>query len=198
MSSDAVNKAKQEQLIVAVLLVVFVALFLNSLRSMGVLGGKRPIAAKGAVTSKNQPAVQGAGRALSAPSGPPAARVTPPLPSGDVTYTAQALRDPLQDLLPKKPGPVAVAETSVQATQPVKSPGVPPQLVVQGLWWQGAHAKAMIRGTLYTVGDVVDGVTITRIEREGVSGEFEGTPVHFSVSMRESSSKSFAQPGQWR
>lgn len=83
-------------------------------------------------------------------------------------YTAEGLRDPFASLIVKDEalGTVRVSET-------VELP--PPKMTVQGIIWGGVFPQAIINAQLVKVGDKTSaGGRITRIDKEGISFEFNG------------------------
>ncbi len=95
-----------------------------------------------------------------------------PVPTSPV-YTAQQVRDPLVSLLPMEP-PESIAQgASPGRTQPARQASIPP-LSLQGVLWGGAEPQAIINGEVYRVGDRIDEVRITGIDRRGVTVEFNG------------------------
>jgi hypothetical protein len=88
-------------------------------------------------------------------------------------YTASAMRDPLQSLLP--PEESVAMSTMMEATAPTPHAPQPPVVALQGVFWGGAQPTAIINGQVYGVGDTVSGATIRVINRRGIELEFQGT-----------------------
>ncbi len=87
-------------------------------------------------------------------------------------YTAHELRDPLQSLLPSEP---QAPSTPMVVSKPAPPP--PPQLRLQGILWGGPRPTAIINDKVYTIGDHVQGATVTAIDHREVTLDFQGTPV---------------------
>ena len=180
---DATKKSTVEKYGVIGLLLVFALIFSRSLKSLGMIGGPRTPAAPVVVQS-------GAPIDLSKPLGQtlqehwkkldPAVDLAKPLvPNGPVVeagpaYTAQTLRDPLKILLPAPAPKVSAQPNGAAGVQAEPKPVKPPTLLVQGLWWGQTDSRAIINGSVYVVGDNVEGATIKSISRDGVVVEFQG------------------------
>jgi len=94
-------------------------------------------------------------------------------------YTASAVRDPLQSLLPGESAPTASARSTAahsrsHATRPPQPPPSLPTLLFQGRFWGGKAPIAIINGDVYGVGETVGGATIRAIDDRGVELEFGG------------------------
>jgi hypothetical protein len=115
--------------------------------------------------------------------------VQPPPPIPTVvrpSYTAEAAarRDPMVSLLPDQTqASEAVAEGRTPPARALRAGGsdgaptpatVGGALSVEGMVWGAARTQALINGTLYEVGDVVEGARILSIERAGVTVEVDG------------------------
>lgn len=175
------KKNSQQQMVVAALMVLFGLVVMNSLRTLGVFGS-RPAPRKAAAATPK------AGETLLPDGVKKRQRRVPERAMPDATaggaapqartedgYTAQALRDPFVDLLPK-PAPGSALEPLV-AEQPAPPPPQLPSLAVQGTWWGGEGGAAIINGQVYRVGDEISGVTIRGIDHNGVTVEFAGRMV---------------------
>jgi len=115
-------------------------------------------------------------------------RVMPPAPAPEevvavppIAYTAHEVRDPFKSLLP------AAASSRVESRGPVvgsrsEAPSAPPDLLVQGLVWGGDQPKAIIRGNVYGVGELVEGMKIVAIDQRGVTIEFQGSSIAYPVT----------------
>lgn len=104
---------------------------------------------------------------------------SPVSPKSALIYSAQNLRDPLANLLPK---PVPAPAVSEQApVEEVKPPEPPPQLLVKGIWWEAGRPKALINNEIYGIGESIGGARITAIARDGVTLDFHGEILHASV-----------------
>ena len=168
---DAAQKAKFEQRMVLLLLVIFMAARFNTLRRLGVLGGKpRPGAPPTALAKTVQQmqqyeaAIQQVEQGI-VPSGPA------------IDYPMEGVRDPLVSLLslpvsePLLPGSAGVAGASAG----VEVAPRPPTVTIQGII-VGGRPQAIIDRTLYGVGDTVGGVArIVAIDHSGVTMEVQGS-----------------------
>jgi hypothetical protein len=167
---DAAQKAKFEQRMVLVLLVIFVAALFHTLKRLGVLGGKRaPGKPPGALATTVQQIQQHEKAIQQVEEG-----AAPPVPV--VEYTAEGVRDPLRSLLTGPAAePVASSPTAGPTAQaaPGEAPK-PPAVTIQGII-VGERPQAIIDRTLYQVGDTVQGVArIVAIDRSGVTLEVQG------------------------
>ena len=129
-------------------------------------------------------------------------RVMPPPPTLEevvaappIAYTAQEMRDPFKSLLPAAPATPRVEPRGPATAAPRGgAPSVPPELLVQGLVWGGTQPKAIIRGTVYGVGDMVEGVKIVAIDQRGVTIDHEGLSVSYPVAAPASAASRGASP----
>lgn len=168
---DAVQKAKFEQRMVLVLLVIFVAALFHTLKRLGVLGGKQiPGKPPGALATTVQQIQRHEEAIQQLEQG--ASTLVPV-----VEYTAEGVRDPLASLLagpapePAASGPAA---GSAAPAAPGDVPPTPPAVTIQGII-VGERPQAIIDRTLYQVGDTVQGVArIVAIDRSGVTLEVQG------------------------
>ena len=172
---DAVQKAKFEQRVVLLLLVVFVAALFHTLKRLGILGGKRaPGSPPGALATTVQQMEQHEHAIEQLEQG--AAPTTPA-----VEYAAEEVRDPLVSLL-LKPAPATPAPTTAAAaaSKGAAAAPKPPDVAIQGII-VGERPQAIIDRTLYSVGDTVQGLArIVAIDRSGVTMEVQG--VRFLLS----------------
>ncbi len=163
------KKTTRELLIVLGLLGVLLALLLPRLRQ----------------TSGREPSAQVIASTPQAVATPPAAEVAQPLPIPPAavrpSYTAEAAarRDPMVSLLPDQ---TQASESPATGRTPSdntawRAPPVGGALSVEGMVWGPARTQALINGTLYEVGDAVEGARIVSIEREGVTVERDGVQV---------------------
>lgn len=98
---------------------------------------------------------------------------TTPLPSEvivlpNIEYKAEDLRDPFQNpniAEGKKP----TEESEVSETKEI----TPPSLTVQGLIWGGNFPQAIINNKVVKVGDIIEGVRIISIDKEGITVFFK-------------------------
>lgn len=81
-----------------------------------------------------------------------------------VEYTAEGFRDPFQTYEKAKKD-LAVKQAA---------PKPPPPLNIQGMVWGSDIPQAIINGKVLKVGDTVDGVKITNIDKEGVEVFYVG------------------------
>jgi len=102
-------------------------------------------------------------------------------PSVEPLYTASALRDPLQSLLPSEEA-VAMPTTTDATVMPMaQAPQLPPVVALQGVFWGGAVPTAIINGEVYGIGDAVSGATIRAIDRRGIELEFQGATYRMTM-----------------
>ena len=98
-----------------------------------------------------------------------------PPPAAEPLYTASAMRDPLQSLLPSEESAATSTTTTHAAATPTpQAPTLPPVVALQGLFWGGAVPTVIINGKVYGIGDTVSGATIRGIDRRGIELEFQG------------------------
>jgi hypothetical protein len=77
----------------------------------------------------------------------------------NIEYKAENLPDPFIDYK---------AEEALEASQrPAELKPLPP-LVVQGMVWGGNFSQAIINGKIVKVGESIEGVRITEINKEGI------------------------------
>jgi len=82
-----------------------------------------------------------------------------------VKYSADSLKDPFEVYSEKK------KEQEPEAK--LKAKPLPP-LTVQGIIWGTPLPQAIINGKVLKIGDMIDGVEITRIDKEGVEVFYAG------------------------
>lgn len=87
-----------------------------------------------------------------------------------VTYTAEALRDPMVSVLP---APTPAAQEMPAGALEGKA-ALPPAPVVQGLVWGGGRSQALIDGQVYDVGDMIGQAKILAVTRQGVTVSIAG------------------------
>ncbi len=194
--ADPIKKAQTERMIVLGLVVVFALTGGRAASQMGWLKAPRPVAAQPALDERvdvSRPldeTMQNHWRQMESPL-----LVEVPSPSPTVTaalappvYTADTLRDPLVSLLPKDEAPgddgVSVGGSVTTATTNPSSPS-PPPLTIQGVWWGGLAPLALVDGKVCSIGTEVEGATITAIDRRGVTVDYQGTTVLFTMSHEE-------------
>ena len=83
-----------------------------------------------------------------------------------VEYKAEDSRDPFYHYEPKEPVP----EVKPRAQAPAKLPA----LTVEGVVWGGNFPQAIINHRVVEVGDTLEGVQITRIDKEGIVIAYSG------------------------
>ena len=186
---DAAKKTRVEQVLVGGLAVFFLLIALpRALKQAGVLGAPR---ARTAVAGVSPAAAAIPAHAPSVAPQTPApgvtrqAAVTPraPTPTSATESSGKAKRDPLKSRLPAKPAPEPSRSTATGRAELARETPPPlPSFLLQGVWWSGDDARALINGELYAVGDQVDGVTITAIGRGGVTMAFEGSTLLLPVA----------------
>ena len=165
---DAAQKAKFEQRMVLVLLVIFVAALFHTLKRLGVLGGKRTPGTPPAALATTVQQLQRHEDAIQQLEG----GAPPPVPVAE--YTAEGVRDPLASLLTgPAPQPMPPSVTAGGPATPGEAPK-PPAVTIQGII-VGERPQAIIDRMLYQVGDTVQGVArIVAIDRAGVTMEVQG------------------------
>lgn len=190
--SAAAKKAKIETAIVLVLAIGLGVIFVRGpLKGLGLFGSAGS-GARGSTTGvQTVPVVQSVSGMLQkgweqvdtqvravvgkpAPPPPPPASLVP-------AYTAFELRDPLKSLLPK-PATASAAGPAGRAAAAPAQPPPPPKLRIEGLLWGGGKPQAIIDGRVYGVQDAVAGMTITEINRSGVTIEYLGQPVVYPTT----------------
>jgi hypothetical protein len=189
---DPAKRAQFEKFGVIGLSVVFLFVFLTGpAKSLGLFGSAQPAAPAVAQPAATATVVVEPGMT---PAQAVAAQVRPaagvaeaaqqPGLIGNPIYTAQALRNPFESQLPKPPAPVQPVNPLATATpvDPPKPVVEPPRLVVQGIIWGGPKPQAIINDLLYGIDDTVKGAKILSIDEEGVTAEFQGETVHYSLS----------------
>ncbi|MDP3704064.1 MAG: hypothetical protein Q8R78_06715 [Candidatus Omnitrophota bacterium] len=117
---------------------------------------------------------------LEAPFQSLSASPSAPQPSAEPLYTASALRDPLQSLLPQESA-VMSATTATTAMPTPQPPEQPPVVALQGVFLGGAVPTAIINGKVYGIGDAVSGATIRAIDRRGIELEFHGATYRMTM-----------------
>lgn len=119
-----------------------------------------------------------------------------PQPSAEPLYTASALRDPLQSLLPPEESAAMSTTTDATAAMPMpQAPQPPPVVALQGVFWGGAVPTAIINGQVYGIGDTVAGATIRAIDRRGIELEFQGVSYLMTV---KGTTTMLSQEWPWR
>ena len=114
-------------------------------------------------------------RQMEAPFQSPTVNPPAPQPAAEPLYTASAMRDPLQSLLPSEEPAAMSTTTDATATPMPQAPQPPPVVALQGVFWGGVAPTAIINGQVYGIGDTVSGATIRAIDRRGIELEFQGT-----------------------
>jgi len=185
MTMDAVNKTALEKRMVMGLLVFFVLILGNTMKTTGMFRAKKPKAAAVSQVTVVKPLAQALGEhwkqveSLEEPARstlrPAEGLVGPP------AYTAHTLREPLRSLLPEPTAePPVEAKPAPGAQRPAED--ALPSLTIQGLWLDGSESRAIINGEVYGLGDRLHGATITSIARKGVTVEFGGRAVELTVA----------------
>jgi len=182
---DAIRKAKLEQRVILILLVVFAGTVVGVLRSVGILGRKAPkidavTELAGSPVSVPE-AVQRFRERMAAvqPEEPQATAESESPEVAPVQYTASTLRDPMISLLPEERLEQTTPEVVVSPPPP---PPQPPVVTVQGILWGNARPQALIDGQLYEVGDTIDGAKIIAITRDGAVLDVQGSTFVLSPS----------------
>jgi len=113
-------------------------------------------------------------------------------------YTAQALRDPMESLMPQELPKVAATPAAPQYA-PEAPPEPPPALRVRGVLWGGKDAQAIINDKVYRIGDMVAGVKILAIDRRGVTVEYRGAPMMYTTAAQTTETgRTPARQARWR
>lgn len=87
-----------------------------------------------------------------------------------VEFAASGLRDPFKDYI--TPEEIDIGKKPVE---PQKGETLnPPELKIEGLIWGGAKPCAIINGEVKKEGEIIDGVTILEINKEGLVILYEG------------------------
>jgi len=108
---------------------------------------------------------------------------------GMMVSSQASAKNPFKALLPQKPVQNVAAESVSErkdrqrALQSVELPKVevkiePPALILSGLVWNSSRPQAIVNGTIVRVGDEINGVTIIKIARDGVEGDFKDVKVY--------------------
>ena len=118
---------------------------------------------------------------LEAPFQSLTASLPAPQPSAELLYTASAMRDPLQSLLPAESSAMPTTTADTTAMPAFQPPQPPPVLALQGVFWGGAVPTAIINGEVYRIGDTVSGATIRAIDRRGIELEFQGVSYRMTM-----------------
>lgn len=118
-----------------------------------------------------------------------------------VQYTADAFRDPLVSRLPSAASQqVIVIPPENHMPMPQLEPP-PPTFTIEGVVWGGPRPQAVIDGTVYDVGDTVQGARIMAIDRTGVTGTMLGRTIRWRPeASRESPTgqdRSLKREGGW-
>jgi hypothetical protein len=174
------KRSTQQQAAVGALAVVFALVLMNSLRTMGLLGGRPAprVAARPPAAAKPLPELVSARNERledPLPSDEPARAALAPAAAGS-GYAAHTLRDPFADLLPKRrdESAEAAAPEPEPAPVPVEAPPSLPSLAIRGKWWGAEGGAAIINGRVCRIGDQINGVTVRGIDHLGVTVEFAG------------------------
>ncbi|MBI4003896.1 MAG: hypothetical protein HY353_02640, partial [Candidatus Omnitrophica bacterium] len=104
-----------------------------------------------------------------------------PQPAAEPLYTASAMRDPLQSLLPPEESAAMSRTTDATAMSMPQAPQPPPVLALQGVFWGGAVPTTIINGRVYGIGETVSGATIRAIDRRGIELEFQGVSYRMTM-----------------
>lgn len=171
----AIQKRQQQAMVVAALAGVFALVLLNSLRTLGLFGGRSHAKAPQPSAAQTRPE----------PAQPTqdAAEADAPTQT-DAGYAAHALRDPFADLLPNPPATTRPSTASAVA-QAIVRPVTPPPLpsfAVQGMWWGESGASAIINGKLCRVGDEINGAVVKAVTGSGVVVEFAGETIELTIA----------------
>ena len=189
---DAAKKVVTEKRIVMGLLAVFaIAFVLGPLKSLGLLGRgasllpsgeDRPNPTVGTVNVKPLGVMLQEGWKKMDPESQSVVPQAAARPEAPPVYTAHTLRDPLRSLLPQEQPVGPAGATGAPPVQLPTPPVPPPTLRIKGVVWGGVEPRAIINDHVYGVNDMVEGVRILSIDRQGVAVEREGTRFYYSVS----------------
>ncbi|MCK9595169.1 MAG: hypothetical protein PHH68_01225 [Candidatus Omnitrophica bacterium] len=105
-----------------------------------------------------------------------------------VDYSAQDYRDPFDSNLDDIP--VKQPEVSVEVAQDTAAIK-PPEMNIQGIFWGGSYAQAIIDNKVVKVGDSIKGAKITVISKDGIKILFSGKD--FNLSAPGASSQALAK-----
>lgn len=94
----------------------------------------------------------------------------------DIEYKAEGLDDPFTE-------PFLVEEDNQGQSSLSEGAQVPlTNVIIQGLIWGGRFPQAIINNKVVKVGDTVEGMRITAIDKEGITLFFNERQYHLSVS----------------
>lgn len=92
-------------------------------------------------------------------------------------YQAEGTADPFEEQTDQKI--IAPAESQVPG-QPPEAVTTLPAMTVQGMVWGSAAPQAIINNTIVKEGDAIEGASIVKIDKEGVTLLYEGKKVLLS------------------
>jgi hypothetical protein len=88
----------------------------------------------------------------------------------DLSYTAYDFRDPFESYLPEETsGEISEQAQASLETEKTKETKPLPVLNIQGIIWKGRLKQVIINNQVLKTGDAIEGATIIRIERDGVT-----------------------------
>ena len=96
-------------------------------------------------------------------------------------YNAERFRDPFRDFLPQGVAFEELPQGS-QAQLSAANESLSPLLNVQGLIWGGSFPQAIINNEVIKAGDTIEGVRIIAIDKDGVTGFFNGRQYNYRRS----------------
>ena len=93
----------------------------------------------------------------------------------DIEYEAQDLKDPFEPPIEK----IELIEELEEEVMPEAEPELPlPSLGVEGLVWGGSLPLAIINKKIVRIGDMIEGVQIIDINKEGIDISFDNRSHH--------------------
>jgi hypothetical protein len=88
-----------------------------------------------------------------------------------VSYTSESLRDPFQSYIVKETAPVVIGQIPEEEALPL------PELTVTGITWGSSYAQAIVNGKIVKAGDIISGVQIVSISKDGLVVSFNNQQV---------------------
>lgn len=93
----------------------------------------------------------------------------------NVEYRAKGLRNPFEQ-------PITDSASEDGGSLGLQKEKALPSLTVQGIIWGGSFPQAIINGKVVKIGDVIEGVDIVNISKEGVTVLFAGVEHKLTTS----------------
>jgi hypothetical protein len=148
------NKEKKQQ----VILIVLIPVFLVGLIYMRMQKGPGQASVRGMASEE----IIIPDASIDAMPGPKTDFTSEYSPSG---------QDPFKDLLQLYLYQMREAMPKEKATLPL------PALTIEGIIWNTHMPQAIVNGDVVRIGDTIAGVTITNIEKQGITIDYSGEPV---------------------